>query len=240
MACIHIGAPQHNSKKFMEFRDWILHTPNTYTMLNGDILNCAIIGSKSDSYSELMPLRDAKKAALDALRPLAAEGKILGMTRGNHEDRIWRSVGDDPLAEMADILDVPYHPEGLFFNVKLGHVNKGPAVKGRISYTFYMTHGVGGGRTKGSKANVAARPNELILADIYITAHTHFATTFKDKFFVPDVRHSKIDAVTRTYVSAGAFLDWGEYSERMMLSPSKLGAPRIRLSGVRKDCHVSI
>ena len=71
------------------------------------------------------------------------------------------ALGDDPLAEMADILMCRITPKGCFSMSKLGHVNKGPAVKGRISYTFYMTHGVGGGRTKGSKANVAARPNEV-------------------------------------------------------------------------------
>lgn len=239
MACIHIGAPEHNSKKFMDFRDWILTTPNAFTMLNGDILNCATKNSKSDSYSELMPLKDAKKHAIKCLEPLAEAGKILGMTRGNHEDRIWREVGDDPLEDMAEQMKIPYHPEGLFLNVKLGEYKAG-AAKGRISYSFYMTHGCGGGRTKGSKVNVAARPSEIVLADIYITAHTHFATTFKDKFFLPDVRHNSMLAMTRTYVSAGSFLDWGGYSERGILPPAKLGAPRIRLDGRKKDCHVSI
>ena len=64
------------------FRDWILNTPNTYTMLNGDILNCAIIGSKSDAYSEVNAARDAKKVALAALDPLADAGKILGHDKG--------------------------------------------------------------------------------------------------------------------------------------------------------------
>lgn len=233
---IHIGAPEYNEKKFLKFRDWVAQTPNTFVVLPGDILNCATKTSKSDTYSETMPVQEAKKYAVKVLEPI--KGKILGIVRGNHEARVWRESGDDPAEDIAMALGVDYNPHGLYLNLKVGQYHK--TRDSRINYLFYMTHGHGGGSTKGAKTNVLAKTSNIVDADCYVVGHIHFMNTFKDKYLRPDVKHSRMEFVTRTYVSAGSFLDWGGYSEDMMLPPSKLGAPRIRLDGGRKDLHVSI
>ena len=67
---IHIGDPNFNERKFLDFRDWILQTPNTFVLLPGDVLNCATKNSKSDFYKELMPVQQAKKYAIQAWRVL--------------------------------------------------------------------------------------------------------------------------------------------------------------------------
>jgi len=236
MGDLHIGDPLFNEKKFLDFRDWILKTPNTYIVLLGDVLNCAIKGSKSDFYGELMPVQQAKKYALQVLEPVAI--KILGLVAGNHELRCWRETGNDPAEDIATALKVPYSPDGLLLNIKLGNYNNKKDC--RLNYLLYMTHGYGGGRSKGSKTNVLDRTSAIVDADIFVVGHIHFMTCFKDQYIRADVRHNRIEKITRTYVSAGSFLNWGGYSERMMLPPAKLGAPRIRLDGYRKDVHVSI
>lgn len=234
---MHIGDPAFDSKKFIKLRDWILENPNVYVILVGDLLNCAIKSSKSEIYNELMNPQQAKKYALELLLPI--KERIIGMVAGNHEYRIYRESGTDISEDIADRLDVPYDMDGLLLNMKFDPYPE--LRKGKINYTAYVSHGFGGGCTKGAKINAVSKLSNIVLADIYVTGHVHFMTTFKDSFFIPDTRNGKIDKVTRTFVSAGSFLSWGGYAERMSLAPAKLGAPRIRLAGSgKKDVHVSI
>lgn len=233
---IHIGDPNFNQKKFLEFRDWILNEENAYVILLGDLLNCATKNSISDIYGETMPVQEAKKMAVKMLEPI--QSRILGLVAGNHEYRLWKETGTDPAEDIAMILKIPYDPDGLFLNIKIGQYNN--CSNTRNNYTIYMTHGYGGGRTKGSKTNVLERTSHIVDADIYVIGHIHFMNVFKDKYYRFDIRHNRINPITRTYVSAGSFLNWGGYAERMLLPPAKQGAPRIRLDGARKDVHVSI
>lgn len=236
MSDLHIGSPYFSEKIFLDFRDWILKSENTYIVMPGDILNCATKYTKADIYSEIMTVQQAKKYAIQVLEPIM--DRILGITRGNHELNIWKETGNDPLDDLATILKVPYHPDGLLLNIKLGQYHK--TKDSRINYTLYMTHGYGGGRTKGSKVNVMDKSNQLVEADIYVVGHIHFLAGYKDRFNKPDIRHNRVDKFPRAYVSSGSFLDWGGYSEFMMLPPGDLGAPLIRLDGTQKRVNIII
>lgn len=237
---MHIGDPAFSHRKFGELRDWILQEPNTFVILTGDIMNCATRGSVSDIYAEKMNPTEARNFAFELLEPLAKAGKILAMVGGNHEFRIYKESGFDIGESLADKLQIPYSQSGLLLNMKFDPYPEHRC--GKISYTCYVTHGFGGGATKGGKINVVNKLASIVLADIYICGHIHFMSTFKDSYFVPDPRSGKVNKMTRTYVSAGSFLDWGGYSERMGLAPAKLGTPRIRLGADRKakNVHVSI
>jgi predicted phosphodiesterase len=234
---MHIGDPAFDEKKFVALCNWILEEPNAYVVLVGDILNCATKNSKSDIYGEEMNPQQAKKKAVELLLPI--KDRILCMVAGNHEFRIYRESGTDIAEDVADRLGIPYHIDGILLNMKFDPY---PELRtGKKNYTAYITHGMGGGGTKGAKVNAVSKLANIVLADLYLIGHIHFMTSFKDSFFIPDTRNGKIDKVTRTFVSAGSFLSWGGYAERMSLPPAKLGTPRIRLAGSgKKDCHVSI
>ncbi len=231
---LHIGDVYFNEEKFIKLRDWVKEQENAFVILLGDILNCATKNSISDVYSELKNPQQAKKYAFNLLKPI--KDRILGMVSGNHEKRIWRESGNDISEDLSMLLECDYDREGLFFNIKLGNYKN----NGRVNYTVYCTHGTGAGRTAGAKANMLKRASEIVLADIYITGHIHHMQSFADYYFVPDVRHKRIDKVKRLYVSSASFLEWGGYAEEKMLPPSKTGCPRIRLDGIKKDFHVSI
>lgn len=231
---MHVGDRHFDEKKFMSFRRWIEEEPNAFVVLVGDILNCATKNSVSDIYSEIKNPQAAKKYAFELLKPI--KNKIIGMTAGNHEKRVWKESGNDIAEDLAMLLECPYDPEGLLLCIKLGQ-NK---TKHRVAYTVYITHGCGAGRTIGAKANVLKRASEIVLADIYIIGHIHFMQSFCDYYFVPDVIHKKVIKQKRLYVSSASFLDWGGYAEEKMLPPSKTGCPRVRLDGTKKDFHVSI
>lgn len=231
---LHIGDPGFDEKKFLDFRDWIAKEPNTNVVLVGDILNCATKNSKSDIYGEKMNPSEAKRYAKQILEPI--KHKIVGSVWGNHCRRVYRESGNDIAEDLAEMLGVEYCREGMLINFTFSPYE----TKGKTNYTLYATHGNGGGRTTGSKSNVLKRMSDVVEADIYVCGHIHFMTTFADYRYIPDLRHKRIEKVKRTYVSSASFLRWGGYAEDMMLPPAKLGAPRIRLNGRRKDVHVSI
>jgi len=236
IADLHIGDPFFHEKKFTKLVDWIKDTPNAYVVLVGDILNCATKNSKSDIYGEKMNPGDAKKYAVKMLDPI--KDKILGSVWGNHERRVYRESGIDIAEELADKLGVPYGREGMLYNIKFDPYPE--LRRGKVNYTVYTNHGTGGGKTKGSKVNVTTGLSNIVLCDLYISAHTHLANVNKDRYFVPDTRNGKIDSMTMTYASAGGFLDYGGYAEDGGFPPAKLGTCRCRLNGTRKDLHVSI
>lgn len=231
---LHIGDKYFDEKKFLKIRDFIANETNTYVILCGDILNCATKNSVSDIYSEIKNPQEAKKYAYELLQPIS--NKIIGLTSGNHEYRIWKESGNDIAEDLAVLLGCEYGREGLLLCVRLGR-NK---LKNKLAYTLYATHGYGGGRTVGAKANALKRVSEIVFADIYIIGHIHHMQSFADYYYIPDVIHKKIERRKRLYVSSSSFLEWGGYAEQGLFPPSKTGCPRIRLAGDRKDFHVSI
>lgn len=227
---LHVGDPLFNEKKFKEFVNSIKSRDDTYLILMGDLLDCAIKDSIGDTYSAVQNPQQAKKYLIELLQPI--KSKILGVVQGNHEFRVWKSSGVDISEDIANALDCPYNREGLLLNIRLGHTNN-PNI--RQNYTIYATHGVGAGRTIGSKTNVMKRASEIVLANIYVIGHTHQPNVFPDTYYVPDVIHKKVIAMTRYYVNGGSFLDWGGYAESKMYSPVPIKAVTIILSGTSKD-----
>lgn len=238
---LHIGDPHFHHRKFMDLRDWIWQQPNTFVVLVGDIMNCATKRSKSDIYGESMNPTEAKNYAAEMLEPI--KDKILGAVWGNHERRIYNESGFDVMEGLADKLHIDYAREGLLLDLKFSPYGEGETRKrGRLNYTCYVTHGNGGGATPGGKINALHKLRKIVLADVYICGHVHGMGSYKDSYFVPNTRAGKIEQITQTYALSSAFLQWGGYSEDMILTPSKLGTSRIRLDGRtrKKDVHVSI
>lgn len=233
IADLHIGDPNFNESKFIDLRTWIQKEENAFIILIDDLLNCATKNSVSDVYGEIMTPQQAKKKAVELLEPI--KNKILAITSGNHEDRIYKESGTDISEDIADRLGIDYDMNGLLLDVKIG--NNGP---GQFNYTIYCTHGTGAGRSIGGKANTLKRASEIIESDIYCIGHIHFMQSYSDYIYIPDTVHHKLIKQKRLYMSCGSFLDYGGYSERKMFAPGKTGTGRIRIDGKRKDFHCSI
>lgn len=235
---MHIGDPMFDAEKFFGYRQWIQDTPNAYIVLNGDILNTAIKNSVSDIYSEVLSPKEALETAVKIFTPV--KDRILCIVGGNHERRIYKETGMDITEILASKLGVHYAGDECYLKIKIGkavgkHGNGKP-----IIYTCYQTHGWGAGRTAGAKVNNLAKMADIVLADIYIASHTHFMTGHQDVYMIPDKSSNKLVEVKRTYVSSGAFLKRGGYAVTKGYPHSKLGSPRIRLNGTKKDVHLSI
>ena len=193
----------------------------------------AIIGSKGDVYKAVMNVSQAKIKIKELLKPLADEGRILGMTSGNHEDRIYKPTGNDISLDMAMFLNL----EDVYDKLGL----HGLIHTGDISYSFYIKHGKGGGKTKAFKMRKLEEMAKVVKnCDLYMMAHVHDVLAFQtDPIFI-SINKNERYTIKQTFTSSSSFMTYGDYAEEGDYEPGKTGSPRIRLNSLRKDIHVSI
>jgi predicted phosphodiesterase len=227
---IHFGHNQCNLNKLFSIVTLIAKTENCYTFLGGDLSETATKQSVGKSvYDEAYHIKEQMRYMKPLLKPLADAGKILCAVSGNHEARIANMIGIDPLELLCDDLDIPYcEYQGYML------LNVGPQ-----AYSVFCHHGVGGGRTIGAKANSATRFNQIALADLYVSGHTHTSQSQTDKIFVFDDITGELTEKIRHYVVASSFLEYfGGYAEQQALSPSITGATAIQLMGDSKEIRI--
>ena len=233
---LHYGNPYCSEKHFLRALDWVAKTPNCYVFLNGDLCETALKSSKGDIHEQTVSPSKQKKLVAQMLEPI--QGRILGMTTGNHENRTTQLTSEDPSEYIAEKLKVPYRPEGMLFKLSFGGGNSSHADRPFVFWS-YITHGYGGARTKGAKAQKGERVSQWIHADWYAMSHDHVVNIAPDIYLLPDNRSklSDIDGFTTGLVSAkrkmivktNSFMKWGGYAEVGGFPPSDLSTPVINL-----------
>jgi hypothetical protein len=226
---VHKGAEAHDADRWHDYLDYLAARDDASFLGTGDYLNSAIEGSKSDVYSERGTVGDNKRELRRELQPLADAGRIDLLMPGNHENRIWRAVGDCPIRDVADTLDVPYVRTAALLVYHVGDVD----------YTVYVKHGTGAGGV-GARANRLEKAAQTSLSDVYVSGHTHSQLCFPSQVFQYDEAEDRVVRRTRYFVSSGSFVGSEPYAITAGYSPTKVGAPRIRLDGTRHDVHVSL
>lgn len=210
-----------------------MENENAYALLNGDLAEVAIIGSKGNPYEATMTVSQAKQKIKELFMPLVKAKKVIGMAGGNHEERIFKQTGNDISLDIAMFLDIEgiYDPQGLYGSINIGN----------ISYTFYMKHGKGGGKKRAYKMHKMEEMGQVIKnCDLYIMAHIHDILTFQVEPKFIDAENNCEIRIKQTFVSSSSYMDYGGYAEDFDFEPGKTGSPRIRLNGIKKDVHVSI
>jgi DNA polymerase II small subunit/DNA polymerase delta subunit B len=229
---VHLGNRHANAPYFKAFVDYILHTPNCVTILNGDLAETATKDSVGAAmFEENANIPEQLATLHEMLKPLVDAGKILGMGPGNHEQRVENLIGINPMQLLAEKLGVPYFGHQGFFKI----------IVNGIHYNCAFHHGTGGGGTVGSKSSAAEKMNKVVIADLYFSGHTHGRQYHKDIIYQFDENEEDLVPLIRTYVVGGSFLEyWGGYSEMKALAPSITGAVRIELRPDKKDIRVFI
>lgn len=240
LVCIsdsHIGDPYANEQALMEQIRYVEDTPNCYAIINGDIMNNGIKSSKSDTYTEVMsPMEQMVKAVL-TLKPIA--NKVLAITQGNHERRTAKESGIDLGKVIATELGLfdKYSDGMAYIFLRFGE-QSGHRKHRKVPYTILVTHGNGGGKTVGAKANRLADLVSIADADIYLYGHTHQNMAFKEGFLRVDWHNNYLQMVDRLFVNSGAFLDWGGYAEQNQYRPSVIATPHIFMDGYKRKMWV--
>ncbi len=222
----------------------IASDPNSYAILNGDIMNNAIKTSVSDTYSETLKPMDQLDFASKLFDPIAS--KILAVTTGNHESRTYKSDGIDITRLMARQIGIEdrYDPNGVFLFLRLGKSKCGrtdsEGQSRRVCYTIYTTHGTGGGRGAGGKANRLSDMSGIIDADIYIHSHTHLPMVMREAFHRVAVNNDTVQLVDKLFVNTGSSLNYGGYGQAFEYKPVSKETPVILLSGTEKKFTASL
>ena len=244
LADTHIGSA-FNDTLFLGYREWILARDNAFVVITGDVLEMATKNSVGNVYDTIRP-REQKDLAIKFLEPLAKAGRILAYLDGNHEHRIAKE-SDTYIGEyICGMMGIPqvYDPDGIFLFLRCGYdtgkFSEKYKHKGRNVYTVFMLHGWTGSRTIGGKANNLEGMSKSVVADLYLSSHTHQQLAFPGVMMVPDSRSKKLVPRKQMFTSTGSFLEWAGYSIRGGYKPALLGTPRIILDGKGHDVRVLI
>ena len=232
---LHYGNPYCSTPHFLRTRDFIRDTENCYCFGNGDLCESTIKASKGDIFKQVGTPQDQRDWVIEQLLPI--KDKILGMTTGNHEERIYRETGIDITKDIAVALGVPYRPEGMLHKLSLGDYNN--RTKGKpFVFWGYLTHGYGGARTKSAKAVKAERASNWIHADYYAMSHDHVVNVAPDIYLMPDNRGTvgkdgfltgRVTAHREMLIKTNSYIRWGGYAEALGFPPSDLTTPVLHL-----------
>ena len=206
---VHLGSPQADIDATKKIINFIKDTPDCYCVLLGDILDTGLKNSKTDIYSETLSIADAQKLAVELLTPI--KDKIIAMTPGNHENRVWREVGVDLSLWLAEKLGVQkvYRNNCIALSISFGKDGKGDTYRLNI----FGQHGAyGGGRRLGAAMNALEDLDGIVAnADIYIRAHTHSPVRGSRNVFLFNDQGGVIKT-TKYYFNSPSVLDYGGYA----------------------------
>jgi len=261
LADFHEGCHDADHEVSDGYVRWIFEHDNAFTILNGDMMNCATKDSTPELYEDLVTPDQAYKKLLERLTPI--KNKILMMTRGGHEETIFRKSGTDFMARLSHALrpdkivetdssqDIPYKPEGGMMGIKLSRNNHG------VMVWLYATHGWGGARTVGAKVNKVEQLANLANVDIIVLSHDHTQAIHRLNVLDPPQAGIKFsqpmywNIQRKILINTGGFVQYSGYIQRKGYMPQDLGTPRIRVEikevrdghkypEYRKDLHASI
>ena len=238
LADLHIGDAHCDESEVLARVKAVQDDPYGLCVLNGDLMNTALKTSVSDVYGEILSPMQQISHLVTMLRPIA--DKIIGVTAGNHENRVYKSDGIDVTRLVCRELGIEekYAPEGVLIFLRFGtkanpqHVKEGR--NPRQWYTIYATHGSGGGRKEGAKAIRLADMAAIVDADVYIHSHTHLPMVMKQSFFRADSSNCTAKQVPKLFVNTGAALGYGGYGQSQEFKPSAVASPVIHLDAKHK------
>lgn len=230
----HIGDPHCVIGDVYSVIQRVQDDPHGLAVLNGDLLNTALKNSVSDVYGETMKPIDQINELVGLLKPI--QDKIIGVTTGNHEARVYRNDGVDIMRLVCRELGVEdkYHPDGVLIFLRFGtmrsHDHHGiHTEKARRLFTIYATHGSGGGRKEGAKAIRLADMAAVVDADAYLHSHSHLPMIMRESFFRTNAGNSSARRVDKLFVNTGSTLEYGGYGQAQEFKPNSMLTPVVHL-----------
>ncbi len=221
----HIGAREHQAKKWGNFLKFIEETPEAYVIIVGDMLNNTTRSSVGDIYDDLMNPSEQKRVLFNQLLPI--KDKIVCGVPGNHESRSRKDTDMDPLYDVFVMLGIQdrYRRNACYARIKLCNDDICTA-----SYKFVCMHG---------KSVTKEEWFSLCLEDIdaFITGHTHRPRITRPAKIVFPTRGKSVYSKSFVDVVVPAWLDVGGYALRDMYRPQQNSLPPY--IGLRHTSHNS-
>jgi hypothetical protein len=251
---LHFGDPSFKEASFGKLKGyirWVKNNPSSRVVLGGDLFNVATRISVTLPFEETEDMDGAEKKfpfnkelnqVIDLFWPIRRQ--IVGAIDGNHEYRLIDFANFSIMNELCVRLGIAYMGISGVVNFKVGLKGSKTGGQWQQNYYGFFHHTTGGGQLAGGGLNRVEKLKGIVEGcDFYCGFHNHRTFTQPQECFCPNPNSKKLELKRYWLVGCGGYLEYsGSYAERKMLTPLKLGSPRIRLDGHagRHDVHVSI
>jgi UDP-2,3-diacylglucosamine pyrophosphatase LpxH len=234
---LHIGDANCDYKLIMERIEYIKNNDNVYCILDGDLMDTAVVGSVGDIFAAPLNPQEQIQRCVNLFGDI--KDKILAVLPGNHEHRIYKTTGIDTTELFCCQLGIRerYSPTSAVLFVRFGENQRHrPQL-----YTIYAVHGSGGGgRREGGKINRLVDLSNIVDTDIYVCGHTHLPAVLKTEFYRVSEQNSSIAPAEKLYVNTAAALTYGGYGDAQSFKPASRKTPTIHLNGKRKEMKATL
>ena len=199
---VHVGSPQYNDDVIRKKIRIIKDDPIAAVCVCGDLGDFGLKNSKTNVYQATMQPKEQQEFIIDLFAPIA--DKITAFVPGNHEDRLTRETGIDPMLTIACRLGIEdTYRENVaitkyIFGSQEGNRNKRNAFIGVTSH--------------GSTRN---KHNRFITgfdgADFFIAGHNHVSEYGRHSKIKIDAIHETAKHIPYASIIVDANLDPGGY-----------------------------
>ena len=245
---LHLGNICCDLDAFRDMVQYINDTPNTYTLLMGDLVD-AIVHTDNKRFDidtidrKYTTPEDQIRELVTILKPLADKKKIWGIIEGNHEHELKKRSYIPVCRRLSEELGVEFtgYQTAIRLNIKR---KAGKTYDGWVT-KIYAHHGMGAGRTPGSILNKVMTLSNNWDADIYLMGHLHQSITHAEtKLSISSKGELRIIETTKLYGMTGTFLksytddETSTYAERAGYSPTTIGTIRIKFDVGKKKIEM--
>jgi hypothetical protein len=234
----HLGSEECNEDLVDRIIDYIKKTPNCFTFLGGDLIECCVYGKMNNVHTQKYQVTEQVEMLVKKLKPI--KDKILFSICGNHEQRIEKATGLDISALIALNLEVPYHQWESHFQIKLNsHKKKGD----KKNVYIYAHHGSGGGGSSGGKINSAEKFHfRAPFANAIFVGHVHFTSTTR-KLLPYITQTGVLKNMTQYIISCGTAHESNGYAAMKGYGPQPTGLMLAKFEINHDDvvkCHTEV
>lgn len=220
---VHIGSKECDMDLLRNWVDMVKNDPYGYVVIIGDMMNMGLKTSKSNVYEEVLNPQQQKEMCFEVLNPIA--DRILAGCSGNHEYRMVKEVGTNPLYDVFCRMRIEerYRENACFIKLTVGKQGKNPN-----TYGVVLTHG--SGKNKDEKWTYSVDG-----CDCFISGHTHLGTHQPMGKIRMDLTHNKVKTVGYQHIVVIPFQSYGGYAVRNKYTPNHLGQfQRVAFDGTSK------
>lgn len=225
---VHIGSKECDLELFQKWVQMVADDPSGAVVIIGDMMNMGLKNSLSNVYEETLSPMQQKELCYELLSPIAH--KILAGCSGNHEYRMVKEVGTNPLYDVFCRMRIEdrYRENACFLKVTVGKKGKNPN-----TYAVVLTHGK-------SKNKDLTWTYGVDGADLFISGHTHLGTHQPCGKIRIDLSHDTVKTVGYQHIVVLPFQSYGGYAIRNKYIPNHLEQfQRITLDGSSKKIGYS-
>ena len=232
---IHFDA--HCNVKRLEKDIQTIKENGFYTVLIGDLFDVGFFNQIRSLEEKEQTLNDAMRSLKALLNPI--RDRILCVVEGNHDRRISKATGFDVLEELADDLNISYVRGQAILDLRVGQRSNNSRA-GKFAYPIALSHGYGGGRTMGAKANKITHWIDTWEGiDLFVLGHVHSPMSIPKAKYNFDRRTGSIGMTQIRAIILSAYQERALYSVQGLYPPSSKLNYLVHLHGNEKKITIT-